>query len=98
MTKADIIESIHSRTGFSKADSTTLLNQLLTSCVEILQKEKILKIRGFATFKVIRKKSRIGRNPKTKENVLITARNVISFNTSDNFKKTINETRNCKEN
>ncbi|MBQ4875071.1 MAG: HU family DNA-binding protein [Rickettsiaceae bacterium H1] len=98
MTKVDIIESINFYTGFSKADSRILLNQLLESSIKVLQKDKELKIKGFGTFKVMHKKSRIGRNPKTKETVIITARNIISFRPSRQLKKVINEARGIKKN
>jgi len=55
-----------------------------------LKKEKKIKISNFGTFTIRKKKTRIGRNPKTKEEKMISARNVILFKPSKNFKDFIN--------
>ena len=98
MTKLEIIDSMNFYTGFSKADSRLLLNQLLESLIEVMKENKELKIRGFGSFRVIGKKSRIGRNPKTKKEYIITERNVVSFRPSRKLKKSVNETECIKNN
>ena len=91
MTKSAIIDDIHKEIGFSKADATILLNEFLESAISILESDNILKFRNFGTFEVKKKKSRIGRNPKTKEEFLIKSRNVISFRPSRKLKKYLND-------
>ncbi len=93
MTKAELIKSISLYTGFSQVDSGLLLDQFLEATMEILEKNKIVKFRGFGTFKVVKKSSRIGRNPKTMKEFVISERNVISFKPSRQLKKLINESR-----
>tara|TARA_B110001450_G_C17550741_1_gene452571 strand:+ start:495 stop:797 length:303 start_codon:yes stop_codon:yes gene_type:complete len=70
-------------------------NRILIDTIEIIKngliKNKYLKIKNFGTFKIIRKKSRIGRNPKTKEIFEINERNVISFKASHNIKDKLNK-------
>ena len=54
------------------------------------EKEKILKLSKFGTFSIRQKKSRIGRNPKTKEEKIISERNVVLFKPSNDFKNFVN--------
>tara|TARA_A100000164_G_C21423709_1_gene547827 strand:- start:196 stop:495 length:300 start_codon:yes stop_codon:yes gene_type:complete len=90
LTKKDIINSSYMRIGFSKNISENILDDLLQILIRnIVQKEKV-KISKFGTFLVKNKLSRIGRNPKTREEKLISARNVISFKVSNELKKIIN--------
>jgi integration host factor subunit alpha len=90
VTKLHISRMLHNKIGLSNADSLSLLNEMLEDMCEILEKEGILKISSFGTFRVCKKKERIGRNPKTLEEFVITERNVISFRPSMIFKKAIN--------
>ena len=76
--------------GFSKKISENLLGDFLETIIENLNNEKKLKISNFGTFTVRNKKSRIGRNPLTKENKLISDRNVVLFKASKEFKDLVN--------
>ena len=76
--------------GFSKKISEDLLEDVLEIVVDNLKKHKKLKISNFGTFSLKIKKSRIGRNPKTKEKKMISERNVILFKPSKDFKNYIN--------
>ena len=76
--------------GFSKQVSENLINDFLSTIILYLKEEKKLKLSGFGTFSIKRKKSRIGRNPKTKEPKVISSRNVVSFKPSKEFKDFIN--------
>ena len=67
LTKKDLINSIYMQIGFSKNISENLLEDLLNTIVDNLKINKKLKISKFGTFSVRNKKSRIGRNPLTKE-------------------------------
>ena len=76
--------------GFSKKISENLLGDFLETIIENLNNEKKLKISNFGTFTIRNKKSRIGRNPLTKENKLISDRNVVLFKASKEFKDLVN--------
>ena len=90
LTKKEIINSLYMQIGFSKKISENLLEDILTIIVQNLKKHKKLKISNFGTFSIRSKKSRIGRNPKTKEKKLISERNVVLFKPSKDFKNYIN--------
>ncbi len=77
--------------GFSKSISETLLEDIFELILNNLIDHKKLKIAKFGTFELRKKKERIGRNPKTKESKIISARNVILFKPSKEFKKFINQ-------
>jgi len=76
--------------GFSKHISENLINDFLSTIILNIKKEKKLKISKFGTFSLRKKKSRIGRNPKTKEEKVISSREVVLFKPSKEFKEFIN--------
>ena len=90
LTKKDLINSIYMQIGFSKKISENLLEDVLNTIIENLKKNKKLKISKFGTFSIRSKKKRIGRNPLTKENKVISDRNVILFKPSKEFKDLVN--------
>ena len=90
LTKKEIINSLYMQIGFSKKISENLLEDILSIVVQNLKKHKKLKISNFGTFSIRSKKSRLGRNPKTKEKKLISERNVVLFKPSKDFKNYIN--------
>ena len=71
-------------------DIMKTMNEIIEEIILGLQKNNIVKIHNFGTFKIKSKKSRIGRNPKTKEEVMISARNVVSFIPSKYILKKLN--------
>ena len=91
LTKKDIVNSIYMQIGFSKKISENLLEDIFELILNNLVEYKKLKIAKFGTFELRKKKQRIGRNPKTKERKIISARNVILFKPSKEFKKFINQ-------
>ena len=91
LTKKDIVNSIYMQIGFSKNISETLLEDIFELILNNLIENKKLKIAKFGTFELRKKKERIGRNPKTKESKIISARNVILFKPSKEFKNFINQ-------
>jgi len=91
LTKKDLINSIYMQIGFSKSISENLLDDFLETIIDNLKKNKILKISKFGTFSIRTKKSRIGRNPLTKENKVISSRDVVLFKPSKEFKIYINK-------
>ena len=76
--------------GFSKNISENLLDDFFSMIIENLKIEKKIKISKFGTFSIRNKKSRIGRNPLTKENKVISSRNVVLFKPSNEFKDLVN--------
>jgi len=90
LTKKDLINSVYMQIGFSKNVSENLIDDFLSMIIENLKFEKKLKISKFGTFSIRSKKSRIGRNPLTKENKVISDRNVVLFKPSKEFKDLVN--------
>ena len=90
LTKKDLVNIIYMQLGFSKRISENLIEDFLSTIVLNIKSKKKLKLSKFGTFLVRKKKSRIGRNPRTKETKLITERNVILFKPSKEFKEFIN--------
>ncbi len=90
LTKKDVINSVYMQIGFSKKISENLLEDLLFLIVKNLKKNKKIKISKFGTFAIRNKKSRVGRNPLTKEKKIITSRNVVLFKPSKEFKDFVN--------
>ena len=90
LTKRDLINSVYMQIGFSKNISETLIDDFLLTVIENLKNEKKLKLSKFGTFSIRTKKSRIGRNPKTKEQKTISNRDVVLFKASKEFKELVN--------
>ena len=90
LTKQEIVNSIFMQIGYSKKVAETLLEDFFDTILQSLKKNKKVKIAKFGTFELRKKKSRIGRNPKTKEKKVISERNVILFKPSKELKKKIN--------
>ena len=90
LTKRDLVNLVYMQLGFSKQISENLIEDLLSTILENIKNEKKLKLSKFGTFTIRQKKSRIGRNPKTKETKLISSRNVVLFKPSKEFKEFIN--------
>ena len=90
LTKKDLVNLIYMQIGFSKQISENLIDDFFQTIVENLSKEKSLKLSNFGTFKIRQKQSRVGRNPKTKKETIISERNVVLFKPSKTFKDFVN--------
>ena len=90
LTKKELVNSIYMQVGFSKLISEHFVDEFFSLLILNLRKEKKLKLSNFGTFLVRSKKSRVGRNPKTRENKTISERDVVLFKPSKEFKKFIN--------
>ena len=90
LTKKDLINSVYMQIGFSKNISENLIDDFLSTVAVNLKTEKKLKLSKFGTFSIRSKKSRIGRNPKTKELKNISDRDVVLFKASKEFKDLVN--------
>ena len=90
LTKQEIINSIYMQIGFSKKISEIILDEFFEILLKNLITYKKVKISKFGTFILRMKSERIGRNPKTKKQAIISKRNVITFKASKEFKSYIN--------
>ena len=88
--KEDFIKSLSLNKGFSNLLSKKIIEELLET-LSILIKNNDLILKNIGSFRIIEKKERIGRNPKTKENYIIKKQKSLSFITSNYLKKLINE-------
>jgi integration host factor subunit alpha len=90
LTKKDLVNLVYMQLGFSKQISENLIEDFLSIIVSSIKQEKKLKLSKFGTFSIRQKKSRIGRNPKTKEAKMISSRDVVLFKPSKEFKYFVN--------
>ncbi len=91
MTKADIISIIAEGTGLTKVETAAVVDGFIASLSYALKTGDAVELRGFGTFKVVERKARKGRNPKTGEEIQIPKRNVPVFRCSKEFKKYVND-------
>ena len=91
-TKADIINSAYDKlTGFSKKDTVELVDAVFGVMKEALEQGESIKVSGFGKFNVREKNERLGRNPKTGEELTISARRVVTFKPSTILRESLNE-------
>lgn len=90
MTKADIVEKVYQKIGFSKKEASELVELVFSSLKEELCRGDKVKISGFGNFVVRGKKARIGRNPQTGDQITISARRVLTFRPSQVLKAILN--------
>ena len=89
MTKADMVEKIYEKVGFSKKESAELVEAVFDIIKGTLEKGEKIKIAGFGNFVVKEKADRRGRNPQTGEEITITARKILTFKPSQVLKTAI---------
>ena len=90
ISREELSEALKKEFGFNRKLCLDIVNDIVDIIIGGLQKDKKVKIHNFGTFKMNNKKSRIGRNPKTKEEYNISSRNVITFKASKILLKYIN--------
>lgn len=86
ITRADLAEAVYEEVGLSRNETADLVEQVLDRVISTLSKGESVKISSFATFNVRQKGQRVGRNPKTGEEVPIEPRKVIAFRASQQLK------------
>ena len=91
MTKADIVEIIYEKIGFSRKESAEIVDLVFDLLKETLEIGDKVKISGFGNFVVRQKRSRKGRNPQTGEEIQITASRVLTFKPSQVLRKALNK-------
>jgi integration host factor subunit alpha len=90
MTKADIVERIYEKVGFSKKESAELVELVFDIMKSTIESGEKIKVAGFGNFEVKSKSDRRGRNPQTGEEITITARRILTFKPSQVLKNVIN--------
>ncbi|PLX72103.1 MAG: integration host factor subunit alpha [Desulfuromonas sp.] len=90
MTKADLIENVYLKTGYSKKESAEIVETVFDLIKDTLEDGEKIKIAGFGNFVVKEKSTRRGRNPQTGEEIEITARKILTFKPSQVLKSAIN--------
>jgi integration host factor subunit alpha len=89
-TRSTLSEAVFKNVGLSRNESANLVDSVFSEILSSLIKGDDVKISSFGTFIVRQKKERIGRNPKTGEEVPITARSVVTFRASNVLKSKVN--------
>lgn len=98
LTKADLVDSIHEKIGFSKKEAADMVELIFdTMKTELTNNSGKIKISGFGNFVVREKRSRTGRNPQTGESIEISARRVLTFKPSQVLRAEVNENLKTKE-
>lgn len=90
MTKSDMVEKIYEKIGFSKKESAELVEMVFDIIKTTLETGEKIKIAGFGNFVVKDKADRRGRNPQTGEEIVISARKILTFKPSQVLKASIN--------
>ena len=90
LTRADLSETLHRNIGLSRTESADMVNSVLDLVSDALVDGQSVKLSSFGTFMVRAKRERMGRNPKTGEEVPITPRRVLVFRPSQVMKNVIN--------
>lgn len=90
MTKADLIENVYLKTGFSKKESAEIVELVFDLIKSTLESGEKIKIAGFGNFVVKDKATRRGRNPQTGDEIAISSRKILSFKPSQVLKLSIN--------
>ena len=97
ITRADLCEAVYQKVGLSRAESADLVEMVLDEISDCLVRGESVKLSSFGSFLVRSKGERIGRNPKTGEEVPILPRRVMVFKPSNVLKQKINETLAAEE-
>ena len=88
--KKDLIKDITFKTGLSSTVSKKIFNDLVNILIQNIKKGSLV-LKNIGSFKIIEKKERIGRNPKTKEKFIISARKTVSFTPSKKIIENLNK-------
>lgn len=93
VTRAQLAEAVYQEVGLSRSESAALVDEILSQVADSLMREGAVKISSFGTFSVRQKGHRVGRNPKTGDEVPILPRRVLVFRASQVLKDRINRTQ-----
>jgi integration host factor subunit beta len=90
MTRAELVEHVTKVSGLSKKHAEIVVNTVFDSIIEALQADEKIELRGFGSFRIRRRQSRVGRNPKTGERVDVPAKRIPYFKPGKELKELIN--------
>ena len=90
VTRADLAEAVYREIGLSRTESAALVEAVIDQIIDALIRGEVVKLAGFGTFTLRNKNERIGRNPKTGEEVSITPRRVLTFKPSQMMRDRVN--------
>jgi integration host factor subunit alpha len=89
MTKAEIADALFERLGLNKREAKDMVDGFFDEICQALERGETVKLSGFGNFQLRDKPTRPGRNPKTGEEIAITARRVVTFHASQKLKATV---------
>ena len=89
VTRSDFAERLRERFGLTSADANKMVDVIFDEISEALINDEEVKFAGFGTFKILEKNARMGRNPKTGAPAVITARRVVAFRPSTEFRSRV---------
>jgi len=89
LTKSDIVKNLNDEIGLNKREAKELVDSFFENIKKLLSQGQEVKLSGFGNFQLKNKSSRPGRNPRTGENVEITARRVVTFKSGQKLKKSL---------
>lgn len=92
MTKAELMEEVAKNSDLTKKDAEVIVQTVLDSIIESLQEGEKVELRGFGSFRLRQRSSRMGRNPKTGEKVDVPAKKIPYFKPGKELKELINTT------
>jgi len=96
VTRQDLAEAVYREIGLSRTESSALVESVIDHIGDSLEKGEHVKLAGFGTFSLRDKKERIGRNPKTGEEVPITSRRVLVFKPSQVLRERVDSSLSTK--
>lgn len=91
MTKSDIVDIISNSTGLSKIETDAVVKGFLDTVISALKEGQTIELRGFGSFKVVKRAQRVARNPKTNEEVIVPEQYVPILKISKDFKRAVGE-------
>ncbi|MEO1747799.1 MAG: integration host factor subunit alpha [Pseudomonadota bacterium] len=89
VTRSDLAEAVYREVGLSRTESAALVEMIIDEICDAIARGETVKLSSFATFQVRDKTERIGRNPKTGEEVPISSRRVVTFKASNVLKQRV---------
>lgn len=90
MTKADMVDVISSSTGLTKVETEAVVNGFMETVIDAMKRGEHIELRGFGTFKVVKRAPRVARNPKTNEEIPVPAQFVPTLKVSGDVRETVN--------
>lgn len=97
LTRADLAEAVFQKIGLPRNESAEIVERVLKEIVASLERGEIVKLSSFGSFGIRDKGQRLGRNPKTGQEVPITPRRVLVFRASNIMKERVNESMSAKK-